>query len=479
MTRFRSRLSAACLALFLVTVPLSAQSPQVSAPLTSATCPGTGCVTLNVQGLGSAAFQLTGTFSATVTFEASLDGRTYTTLNVTPVTGTPTAVTTATTPGIWGTSTAGLAFVRARVSSYSSGTVMVTIMAAPAGSSLSAASGGGGGGTPGGAVGSVQYNNSGAFGGFGTWNGTTFVAPGLGVQSAASAGGTYTLAQSGIVFANADGDEIFRVRGGDVDDANFASANLYVGQLAGAAQPSDNVTAGYANTGLGAFALQDVVTGNSNVAVGTYTLRRLAGDDANENVAIGYSAMQDSVGAAFNVVIGASAAFGLEGEENVVIGQSAMQNAGAADLNVAIGLYGLFNLTTGTNNIGVGPGSLSALIDGEQNVMVGGITDISGSGYPGIVHGDNNTILGFNAGPATDLTNAIALGFNTTPTASNTAIIGNADVTDVYMGSVSAVSVLHAATFQPTTGYKSSDGSTGFTGAVCTAFKNGLCVTGS
>jgi len=34
--------------------------------------------------------------------------------------------------------------------------------------------GGGGGGTPGGSSGEAQYNNSGAFGGFGSWDGTTF-----------------------------------------------------------------------------------------------------------------------------------------------------------------------------------------------------------------------------------------------------------------------------------------------------------------
>ena len=39
--------------------------------------------------------------------------------------------------------------------------------------------GSGGGGTPGGADTSVQYNNGGAFGGFGTWNGSTLTVPGL------------------------------------------------------------------------------------------------------------------------------------------------------------------------------------------------------------------------------------------------------------------------------------------------------------
>ena len=41
------------------------------------------------------------------------------------------------------------------------------------------ASSSGGGGTPGGADTSVQYNNGGAFGGFGTWNGSALTVPGL------------------------------------------------------------------------------------------------------------------------------------------------------------------------------------------------------------------------------------------------------------------------------------------------------------
>jgi hypothetical protein len=40
-------------------------------------------------------------------------------------------------------------------------------------------SGGGGGGTPGGAANSIQYNNAGAFGGFGSWDGSEFILPGL------------------------------------------------------------------------------------------------------------------------------------------------------------------------------------------------------------------------------------------------------------------------------------------------------------
>jgi hypothetical protein len=56
--------------------------------------------------------------------------------------------------------------------------------------------GGGGGGTPGGANNSIQFNDAGTFGGFGTWDGTTLTDPGnfiaIGNISAANLSGTNT-----------------------------------------------------------------------------------------------------------------------------------------------------------------------------------------------------------------------------------------------------------------------------------------------
>lgn len=53
------------------------QSQSITGRLSSATCPGTGCVTLSVTGVGGIGLQITGTFSGTVSFEGSIDGVTY------------------------------------------------------------------------------------------------------------------------------------------------------------------------------------------------------------------------------------------------------------------------------------------------------------------------------------------------------------------------------------------------------------------
>lgn len=54
----------------------------------------------------------------------------------------------------------------------------------PAGSNITISAAGTG--SPGGASGAVQYNNSGAFGGFGSWNGSLLSIPSLSVSGAVS-----------------------------------------------------------------------------------------------------------------------------------------------------------------------------------------------------------------------------------------------------------------------------------------------------
>lgn len=124
------RLVAFLLALCLVPWMASAQSPTAAAVLSSATCPGTGCVVLGVTGIGGAAIQVTGTWSGTLQFEASVDGITYVAVNMTPSNDT-TAVTSSTGNGVWIGGIGGLRVVRVRFSSYASGTAAVTIQGAP------------------------------------------------------------------------------------------------------------------------------------------------------------------------------------------------------------------------------------------------------------------------------------------------------------------------------------------------------------
>lgn len=82
--------------------------------------------TINVNGAATVGFQVSGTFVATVTFEVTIDGSNWVSLQVLPSTGTI-PVTTATAPGAFTGSCAGYALARARVT-WTSGT-SVTVVA--------------------------------------------------------------------------------------------------------------------------------------------------------------------------------------------------------------------------------------------------------------------------------------------------------------------------------------------------------------
>jgi hypothetical protein len=108
-----------------------------SATLTTNTCAGasissTGCIGVNLGGYSRIAVGISGTWTGTITFEISADaGTTWNALNVFPVSGTQTAVTTATANGMWSTSgnpVPGSKF-RARFSTATSGSPVVTIIA--------------------------------------------------------------------------------------------------------------------------------------------------------------------------------------------------------------------------------------------------------------------------------------------------------------------------------------------------------------
>jgi len=82
-----------------------------------------------VDGCGSATFQVTGTFSATVAFEGSVDGVKYAPLVVIDPNGA--RVTSTKSPGLYKADIAGLVSVRTPVSGYVSGEVTVTSRAMP------------------------------------------------------------------------------------------------------------------------------------------------------------------------------------------------------------------------------------------------------------------------------------------------------------------------------------------------------------
>lgn len=79
---------------------------------------------------GALGFQLSGTWTGTVTFEASVDGQNFAALQVTPA-GSSTGTTTATANGVWVVPNNAFQSVRARFSTATSGTVVASILSRP------------------------------------------------------------------------------------------------------------------------------------------------------------------------------------------------------------------------------------------------------------------------------------------------------------------------------------------------------------
>jgi len=77
---------------------------------------------VDVAGSEAICIQLSGTFSATVTFEATVDNTNWIAVQATDL-NAGTAATTATAAGLYRIDTKGLSQVRARISAYTSGSV--------------------------------------------------------------------------------------------------------------------------------------------------------------------------------------------------------------------------------------------------------------------------------------------------------------------------------------------------------------------
>ena len=86
----------------------------------------------DVRGLGAVGLQLSGTFTMTVQFEASVDGETFVALNMLP-SNSATAASSATAAGAWRANVAGYRLVQARVSAFTSGSANATFLAASTG----------------------------------------------------------------------------------------------------------------------------------------------------------------------------------------------------------------------------------------------------------------------------------------------------------------------------------------------------------
>ena len=96
---------------------------------------------LSLLGMGGVAMQLSSpsdNWSGTITFEGSVDGASFATLLV-AASATGAAVSTATSTGLWFANCTGLKVVRGRVSTYSAGSIRMSLAAVASAPSFLAA----------------------------------------------------------------------------------------------------------------------------------------------------------------------------------------------------------------------------------------------------------------------------------------------------------------------------------------------------
>jgi hypothetical protein len=145
-----------------------------------------------------------------------------------------------------------------------------------------------------------------------------------------------------------------------------------------------------------------------------------------------------------NVAIGADALASGTGTRNTAIGYGAMRSYSGTsfDNNSSLGYFNMPSLTTGSGNTSVGAETMLNLTNGSQNTSIGNqsLINTTGNNNVGvgksagqtITTGSQNTILGTDADVSTNsLSNATAIGYGATVTATNTIQLGNNSITNV------------------------------------------------
>lgn len=224
-------------------------------------------IRLSGDGYGTVGFQLTGTWTATVTFEASVYGTTWIEVTAYNRTGGAGATTTEEN-GAYVVSSAGMRYVRARVSAYTSGTIVAVGLASPEQSIVDGGSSAGGGG---GAEGSVDVLSI-AAGNNNIGNVDVVTLPAL-VAGTANIGDVDVLSLPATPAGN---NNI-----GDVDVASIAAGDNNIGNVDIVSLPTVTINSP-AVTNAGTFAVQNTAAtpaGTNNI--GDVDILSIAAGDNN------------------------------------------------------------------------------------------------------------------------------------------------------------------------------------------------------
>lgn len=207
--------------------------------------------------------------------------------------------------------------------------------------------------------------------------------------------------------------------------------------------------------GIGTTSPSSALHITSDALINSLTIGR-GGGSISTNTAVGASALPANTGGSNNTAIGNRALESMTtGESNTAIGSGALLRNTIGTHNTAIGVWSLasnnssrntaighFALTsnTGSESVAIGYNALPSLTTGSSIIAIGANTGLpQTTAY-------NSIYIGKSAqGYASDEQNAIVIGNEqTTGAGTNTAVIGNSFMTDIYFGSSSANANTHA-----------------------------------
>ena len=223
---------------------------------------------------------------------------------------------------------------------------------------------------------------------------------------------------------------IFGKSAGDPDGAG--DQNVYVGEEAGGngvqTDDSDN------NVGVGYRALRAITQGASNIGVGKDALYSTT--TADNNIGIGSNAAQAYTTIGDNIGIGANSLNLISGGtgKNVAIGTEAMKSSGTASgndasENVGIGYQALTAITDGDSNVAIGSGAGDAITSDTRVVAIGKGAYSANDDTSG-----HDTTAGNGSGN-------IAIGYNSMTALSGSAALKNTAVGYETMADAAAVSI--------------------------------------
>ncbi|MFT6783893.1 MAG: hypothetical protein ACJA1A_003835 [Saprospiraceae bacterium] len=224
--------------------------------------------------------------------------------------------------------------------------------------------------------------------------------------------------------------------------------NTYFGAEAGRGS-----TSAYKNTYIGAYAGATDKTNESNTFVGSEAGRYNSSNDntfvgsevgsnnkGSHNTFVGHWAGRENEEGFQNTFIGRAAGRDNKtGSYNTYIGYEAGCENSSGNNNTGLGFSAGYFTTTGYDNTFVGKSAGEQNIDGYRNTFLGtdaGIDNLTGK---------KNTFLGYNTygSNVNNSENQIVIGYNTIGIGDNRAVIGNGDITDIYMNQ-NGDGVIHA-----------------------------------